>query len=329
MSMTDPYRLLGISKNATDQEIKKAFRKESMSCHPDKLGDDDPDRDQKVAKFTKLNEAKEMLLDPKLRKAYDRGGWELVQHTSDSIRMMEQRRLKCEPIVIQKNVTLTQLYNCEMIKVEVPVPIHHEDGSIENTVFPMEFKADNLGRIVAQNAGTQKPDHIPGDIMVIAQIDPNCPFDIKGRDLVYHAKIDLRDLLSGYRVVVPHPEGDLLVTGRYKFSNQDDENILIFPGRGLKEEKGRNGNLVVLFHLDLEQLKDLDPTTSMSICKLLDKKFGTKSIPSGIKDVTKEARPPSQMRRQFGGGIGDMAFEQIFQSMDGATTVEGQGCPVQ
>ena len=321
---SDPYKLLGVSSNATEQEIKKAFRKESMTCHPDKLDDNDPDREAKISKFTKLNDAKELLLNPKLRQAYDRGGWDLVQHTSESMRMMEQRRLKCDPIVVYKDIKLSQLYNRETIKMEIDVPIHHEDGTVENTTFPMEFTADTLGRIVAQNAGMQKPDHITGDIMVVAQLESDCPFQIKGVDLVYTAKIGLRDLLAGYKVVIPHPVGDLLITGHYNYS--DDENVLIYPGRGLKAGSGRpGGNLVVLFQLDLEQLKDLDSTTISSICKLLDKRFGTKSVPLGIKDISSEARHPSQVRRP------GMGLEQMmFRAMDGPMEVtEGQGCPMQ
>ncbi|WP_407717618.1 J domain-containing protein, partial [Floccifex porci] len=43
----DPYRVLGIDKNATEEEIKKAYRKKAKECHPD-LHPDDPDAQQKM-----------------------------------------------------------------------------------------------------------------------------------------------------------------------------------------------------------------------------------------------------------------------------------------
>ena len=53
----DPYRVLGIDKNATEEEIKKAYRKKAKECHPD-LHPDDPDAQQKM---NEVNEAYDML----------------------------------------------------------------------------------------------------------------------------------------------------------------------------------------------------------------------------------------------------------------------------
>jgi len=50
------YDCLGISKNATQDEIKKAFRKKSLVCHPDKPTGD-------AEKFKKINEAYQTLRD--------------------------------------------------------------------------------------------------------------------------------------------------------------------------------------------------------------------------------------------------------------------------
>jgi len=61
--MKDYYAILGVSKDATEKEIKKAYRKLSMKHHPDKGGDAD--------KFTELNEANEILSDANKRANYD------------------------------------------------------------------------------------------------------------------------------------------------------------------------------------------------------------------------------------------------------------------
>lgn len=62
------YELLGVSKNATTDEIKKAFRKKALKEHPDKGGDPE--------KFKDLNVAYEVLSDPEKRKIYDQYGEE-------------------------------------------------------------------------------------------------------------------------------------------------------------------------------------------------------------------------------------------------------------
>lgn len=70
MSKTDYYILLGISKSATQDEIKKAYRDLAMKHHPDK----NPDKKDAEAKFKEINEAYEVLKDEQKRAAYDRYG---------------------------------------------------------------------------------------------------------------------------------------------------------------------------------------------------------------------------------------------------------------
>jgi molecular chaperone DnaJ len=64
------YDLLGVSKNATPDEIKKAYRKQAHKYHPDK----NPGDAQSEAKFKEMNNAYETLSDPKKRTNYDRFG---------------------------------------------------------------------------------------------------------------------------------------------------------------------------------------------------------------------------------------------------------------
>ena len=63
---TKYYELLGVAKNATTDEIKKAFRKKAIKEHPDKGGD--------LEKFKELSVAYEVLGDPEKRQLYDKFG---------------------------------------------------------------------------------------------------------------------------------------------------------------------------------------------------------------------------------------------------------------
>lgn len=69
MSKRDYYEVLGVSKNATQQDIKKAFRKKAMQYHPDRNKEADAE-----AKFKEVNEANEVLSDKNKRAQYDQFG---------------------------------------------------------------------------------------------------------------------------------------------------------------------------------------------------------------------------------------------------------------
>ncbi len=70
MKFIDYYKILGISKNASDSEIKKAYRKLARKYHPDV----NPDNKEAERKFKELNEANEVLSNPENRKKYDQYG---------------------------------------------------------------------------------------------------------------------------------------------------------------------------------------------------------------------------------------------------------------
>jgi curved DNA-binding protein len=70
MAFIDYYKILGVDKKASDEDIKKAYRKLARKLHPDL----NPNDKEAHAKFQQVNEANEVLSDPEKRKKYDEYG---------------------------------------------------------------------------------------------------------------------------------------------------------------------------------------------------------------------------------------------------------------
>ena len=70
MAKRDYYEVLGVEKNATADEIKKAYRKKAIQYHPDK----NPGDKEAEEKFKEAAEAYDVLSDPQKRQRYDQFG---------------------------------------------------------------------------------------------------------------------------------------------------------------------------------------------------------------------------------------------------------------
>ena len=90
MEFIDYYKILGIDKKASEEDIKKAYRKLARKLHPD-LNPNDKDAQKK---FQQINEANQVLSDPEKRKKYDEHGkdWQHAEHFEQQRQSQQQSR---------------------------------------------------------------------------------------------------------------------------------------------------------------------------------------------------------------------------------------------
>jgi curved DNA-binding protein len=87
MAYIDYYKILGVDKSATQDDIKKAYRKLARKLHPDL----NPDDKESERKFKELNEANEVLSNPENRAKYDKYG-ENWKHGEEYEKAQQQQR---------------------------------------------------------------------------------------------------------------------------------------------------------------------------------------------------------------------------------------------
>ncbi|XP_071787964.1 dnaJ homolog subfamily A member 1-like [Asterias amurensis] len=118
------YDLLGVKPNATETELKKAYRKLALKYHPDK-NPEDPE------KFKLMSQAYESLSDPKKRKIYDEGGEQALKeggagggsHNPMDIFDMffgthsRTHERRCKDVIHQLGVSLEEMYNGSVRKL--------------------------------------------------------------------------------------------------------------------------------------------------------------------------------------------------------------------
>jgi DnaJ-class molecular chaperone len=300
----DPYDILGVSRNATDDEINKAFKEKSRIYHPDRPGGGD------AVKFGQCSKAKNMLVDRQKRRIFDMGGWDAVNQQDQMQQARAARQMKCEPVNIRLQVTLEQIYRQDSVPIKATLP----ENSGE---FTLDLKLDPgmLGHgVCVEHRGIAREDYITGDVIIHVEMKPGCPFKVQGLDLIMEIKMSLGDLL-GYGIQIDHPSGDVYsITGKYENPDKQGNIVKYFPKMGLKGGDD-TGNMIIVISPDMSSLTKLSKKTIQEIQALLGdtRKYASSSVSTKAIDITEKSASQRQMRQMSGFPPGI----QIMGSMNG------------
>jgi curved DNA-binding protein len=277
MRYKDYYKILGIDKNASEDEIKKAYRKLARKYHPDV----NPDNKEAERKFKEINEANEVLSDPKKRKKYDTYGmdWAKVSdeqheawnkaggyrsqsqyHTgdtqdfdmddfSDFFRSMFGGGCSGSSYTHRRSRSIKgQDYHAEM---HLPLRTVFSDSKHTLTVngknmritIPAGIKDGQVSKLKGKG-GPGMNGGENGDLYITVMVDADPVFERKDNDLYMTHNIDLYTALLGGTTIVPTLAGNVRV--KVKPETQNGTTMRL-KGKGFPvyRKKGHFGDLYV------------------------------------------------------------------------------------
>jgi DnaJ-class molecular chaperone len=287
----DYYAILGISRWATDDEIKRAYKQKALKHHPDKNRDDlDAEK-----KFTDISEAYEMLSDPYKRSIYDRyhsdyfntnfrrsfstgnnyrSSFGSTHPTYDSFNTYF-KRYKDPTTFYDLYVTLDEINKGTTRKLKVTrqrfkpeLHMAEKDEKVLEIQVKPGWKEGT--KITFENEGDEGDQHtIAGDIVFIIRDKPHPIFERSNSDLIYRVKLTLKQALLGTLIVIPFLDSTKppyqLRTYQEIITPQTEKR---FPNEGLPYPKDltKRGDLIVKFDILFPKLLNQEQRTFADMC---------------------------------------------------------------
>lgn len=257
MEYKDYYKILGVSRNASLDEIKRAYRKLALQYHPDR----NPGNKQAEERFKEINEAYQVLSDPQRRARYDQLGesysrwaqsgapgdfdWSawtqpgavdledlFGEGFSDFFRAIfggmgiptgGRRAARTVVPRYEQPVTISLREAYDGTKRYLDIAGRRVEASI-----PPGARAGTKVRL--RGIGPVGPNGQPGDLYLVIQVMEDPLFERKGDDLYTQTSIDAFTAMLGGEVEVATLEGRLLLT--IPPGTQPDQ-LFRLPGRGM------------------------------------------------------------------------------------------------
>jgi len=261
------YEDLGVSKDSTPDDIKKAYKKQAMKYHPDKGGDPEM--------FKQISEAYEVLSDPHKRSQYDQPPPALgppdrhtVNVTLDDayhgkqINFNIEMRHKCSCKRVCHMCHGTGAMNVElmpMMLIRQPCPGCMGQGTVNvgcHVCNRTGYKVvkDRVTLTTPQGMQSGHTEILRGkgtdgrDLHIVFNVQEHPVFKREGQDLVFVKKISLLESLIGLYIGVPHFGGDVI---HHEQGPIDPRRRYRVPGKGMQR-----GDLWIIYDVQYQLVSD-------------------------------------------------------------------------
>lgn len=263
----DYYKTLGVDKNASDADIKKAFRAKAMKYHPDKEGGDE-------AKFKEANEAYQVLSDKTKRAQFDRfgnagpggqgfGGFDF----SGAQGGFDMGGINLEDILSQafgggggfgfgRQARRGQSYQMDMEitlqeslegieKKEIDVPDFSEGPNPANNkkvTIKIPAGVENRSTLRLRGYGGKIEGGEDGDINLVIHVKKHPVFHREGPHLVMDLGIKLTDAIDGVKFPIDYFGKTIKVNIP---AGTKSGQLLRVPGKGVQDKRYGSGDLII------------------------------------------------------------------------------------
>lgn len=249
------YDILGVSRDATADEIKRAYKRLALAYHPDKNGGDD-------TMFKKINHAYQILGEPSTRREYDAragaGGASLsdllsklvkavIRAVSEAKKTSGREEAERPVTRIPIRASLEDVFRARIKKIVARIKPSSDSAEFVSKTFYISLLSYK-SCYVYPNQGDGG-----GDLVFDLEIDPHETIKIDSlvcpHDLYVDRTISLYEFYYGARVRVAHVDGETIECAK---TFEDGSMTSVFKNRGLpykEDEAIRRGDLYVFYRI--------------------------------------------------------------------------------
>lgn len=272
----DYYNTLGIQKNASEADIKAAYRKMAMKHHPDRGGDE--------KKFKEINEAYETLSDPQKKQMVDMGVDPKAQHTSyrqgspfefhfnsgnfedifGNFGFGGRPVRKNKTLNVSIEVTLEDILKGRVIDAEIGMPSGGK--KLVNIEVPPGIEHGQQIRYRGMGDHLLK-DVAPGDLIVNIFVREHSTFQRQGDMLMIKKYISPWDAILGSELTIETIDNKTLTIGIPAGTQPDT--ILSCRGEGLPNMRTKvRGNLLIKIQIEIPKNLNSEQKTAVESARL-------------------------------------------------------------